>query len=240
MQPHIMIVDDDRSITKVVNFLLGDAGYQTMVLNDPRGIHALLQEGSFDLVLLEVVLPYIDGLTLCNALRREHPETAIVFLSTLSTPKDKANGLNAGADDYIGKPFESAELLLRIHSVLRRYQRTVPEAGGVVIAVGDARLDIGRAQFATASRRPVLMTPTELRILECLMRHANTVVPRQALVACIGRHRSVLASNRIDVCVRRIRSKIECDPEHPALLHTVRGVGYLYRHCAVTKSSATR
>lgn len=236
MQSHILIVDDDPSITKMLSFLLADVGYRTTALNDPRAIQPTLEEGSFDLILLEVLLPYIDGLTLCNALRRDHPDMAIVFLSVLNTPIDKANGLNQGADDYIGKPFESMELLLRMRSVLRRYRRAERDAGGVMIAVGDARLDIGRAQFTGTAGRPVFLTPTEMRILECLMRHPNTVIPRQVLIERISGSRAVLASNRIDVYIRRIRKKIEGDPDRPFFLHTVRGVGYLFRSCPAASS----
>lgn len=238
MQARILIVDDDPSITKMLTFLLGGAGYRTMVLDDPRMIQSVLAQGSFDLILLEVLLPYIDGLTLCNTLRREHPDTAIILLSVLGTARDKANGLNQGADDYIGKPFESTELLLRIHAVLRRYRRAERDTGGDMITVGEAHLDVGRAQFAVAIGRPVFLTPTELRILACLMHHANTVVPRQALIEHVGGRRSMLTSNHIDVHIRRIRKKIECDPNRPVFLHTVRGVGYLFRHCPVTGSSS--
>lgn len=237
MKPHILVVDDDAITSKVLRYLLEDAGYRTTTLHDPRMIDAVLQEQSVDLVLLDVMLPYVDGFTLCAALQRDHPNIPIIFLSARVTVQDKVAGLNQGADDYIEKPFQPAELLVRIKAVLHRYRRLDHGRDSTIVRVGEASLNIGRLQFSVGTRQPVLLTPTEMRILEHLMRNANTVIPRQSLIERLGRQHSPGVSNRIDVYVRRLRRKIERDPDDPTYIHTVRGVGYIFRDTGAETTS---
>lgn len=228
-QTHILIVEDDPFTSKMLAFLLADSGYETTILADPRAVRPFLQAHSVALVLLDVLLPYIDGLTLCAAIRNEHPDIPVIFLSVRCTPRDKVEGFNHGADDYLGKPFEPMELIARMQSVLRRYHRTDHETMRMVIKVGVTSLDIGRLQFDAPPRLPVLLTPTEAKILEYLMRHANVVISREALIERIGGCTSSGTGNRVDVYIRRLRRKIETNSDEPVFIHTVRGVGYLFR-----------
>jgi two-component system response regulator RegX3 len=229
MKTHILVVEDDPFMSKMIVFLLNDAGYETTTLSDPRAVSPFLKENAVDLVLLDVMLPYMDGFTLCTQLRREQPDVPIIFLSARGMVGDKVDGFGHGADDYIAKPFEPTELLARIQAVLRRYRRAERNLFGMVIKVGDTALDLGELQFTAPQRRPVLLTPTEMKILECLMRNANAVISRETLIERTWGYDYEGGSNRVDVYIRRLRKKIENDPDDPMFIHTVRGLGYVYR-----------
>jgi two-component system response regulator RegX3 len=229
MKTHILMVEDDPFMSKMIVFLLNDAGYETTTLSDPRAVGPFLKENAVDLILLDVMLPYMDGFTLCTQLRREHPDVPVVFLSARGMVNDKVDGFGHGADDYIAKPFEPTELLARIQAVLRRYRRAERNLFGMVIKVGDTALDLGELQFTAPQRRPVLLTPTEMKILECLMRNANAVISRETLIERTWGYDYEGGSNRVDVYIRRLRKKIEKDPDDPLFIHTVRGLGYVFR-----------
>ncbi len=229
MSSHLLLLDPDPLIAKMLAFLLGDAGYQTTTRADPRRVAAFLTENAVDLILLDVLLPYIDGLTLCTTLRREHPDIPVIFLSARSMVADRVAGLKAGADDYLAKPFEPTELLARVQTVLRRYRRAERHCFGTLIRAGDTALDLGALQFTAPTRRSVLLTPTEMKILECLMRNANAVVSRETLIERTWGYDCEGETNRVDVYIRRLRQKIEADPGTPVYLHTVRGMGYTFR-----------
>jgi DNA-binding response OmpR family regulator len=229
MKTHILMVEDDPFMSKMIVFLLNDAGYETTTLGDPRAVGPFLKENAVDLILLDVMLPYMDGFTLCTQLRREHPDIPVIFLSARGMVNDKVDGFGHGADDYIAKPFEPTELLARIQAVLRRYRRAERNLFGMVIKVGDTALDLGELQFSAPQRRPVLLTPTEMKILECLMRNANAVISRETLIERTWGYDYEGGSNRVDVYIRRLRKKIEKDPDDPLFIHTVRGLGYVFR-----------
>src|SRR6202022_4501263 len=126
------------------------------------------------------------------------------------------------------RPYDPAVLLARIQAVLRRYHRQERHADGVLVTVGGTQLDLGRLTFTTAAGREVLITPTEMRLLECLMRNAHMVITREKLIAQTWGYESENADNRIDVYMRRLRQKIEAHPKESALIRTIRGVGYVY------------
>jgi two-component system, OmpR family, response regulator RegX3 len=229
MEPHILIVDDDPFIAKMIDFLLVDAGYDTTTLADPRRVLPFLADHAVDLVLLDVMMPHIDGFALGALLRRQFPDLPIIFLTARGQPGDKVEGFGHGADDYLAKPFEPTELLVRIQAVLRRYRRAERNRFGTVIRVGEATLDLGELQFAAPGRSPVLLTPTEMKILECLMRNANTVISRETLIERTWGYDYEGESNRVDVYIRRLRRKVEADAEKPLFIRTVRGMGYIFR-----------
>jgi two-component system, OmpR family, response regulator RegX3 len=238
MMTHVLIVQDDPATSNLLGFLLPESGYRVTTLADPRAVGPFLREVSVNLVLLDVALPYVDGFTLCATLRSEHPNIPIIFLAEHDTLRDKVMGLNQGADDYIRKPFDPTELLARIRAVLHRYERIDDTRNSTVITVGDTSLDLGKLQFVAPARRPVLLTPTEMKLLECLMRNANVVVTRNTLIARTHGDYSAEGSNRTDVYIRRLRKKIEASPDHPSLIHTIRGVGYVFRSAQLQEESA--
>lgn len=226
---HILLVDDDLLVGKLLTYLLDDAGYTITVLADPRRVCAFLQEHTVDLILLDILLPHMDGYAVAEELRRVQPDIPIIFLSARARAGDKVEGFDHGADDYIAKPFEPTELLARIQAVLRRYHRTERNVFGSVIKVGETCLDLGELQFSAPGHPMVLLTPTEMKILECLMRNANAVIPREALIERIWGVDCDDLGNRVDVSIRRVRAKIESDPGNPTFIRTVRGVGYIFR-----------
>jgi two-component system, OmpR family, response regulator RegX3 len=229
MTKHVLVVQDDPATSDLLNALLPEGGYRVTTLADPRAVDPFLRNVTVNVVLLDVALPHVDGFMLCATLRTEHPNIPIIFLTEHDTLREKVMGFSMGADDYIGKPFDPTELLARIRAVLHRYRRVEGDHSEIVIKVGDVSLDLGKLQFVAPERRPVLLTPTEMKLLECLMRNANTVVSRDTLIAHTHGDYSPEGSNRTDVYIRRLRKKIEANPVDPSLIHTIRGVGYIFR-----------
>ena len=227
-QTHILVVDDDPLHTKMLTFLLADHGYAATVRDDPRAVPDALHTHPADLVLSELALPYQDGFSLCAQLKRAHPDLPVVFLSTRRETRDLVRGFELGADDYITRPYEPAELLARLQAVLRRYSRAERHRYGVEVKVGGTSLDLGRLTFTAATGVAVLVTPTEMRLLECLMRNAHAVITRETLIEQTWGYDSESADNRVDVYIRRLRHKIEADPKARQLIRTIRGVGYVY------------
>ncbi len=226
---HILIVEDDPLLTKLLAFVLADAGYRTTALADSAAALHLLADETIHLALLDIGLPGVDGLALCSAIRHAHPDLPVIFLSGRAVLADKVAGFNSGADDYLAKPFEPQELLARIRAVLRRHQRAERNVYGLTIRVGDAVLDLQELGFTVPGRESVVLTPTEMKILECLMRNANAVIARETLIERTWGYDYEGTDNRVPVYIRRLRKKVEADPGNPIYLHTVRDVGYTFR-----------
>jgi two-component system response regulator RegX3 len=229
MKTHVLLVDDDALTAKLIDFMLTDAGYEMHTLADPRRVGDYLRENPIDLILLDIMLPHMDGFTIAKQVRREYPDIPIIFLSARGMVGDKVEGFAQGADDYVAKPFEPTELLARIQAVLRRYRRAERNVFGTVIKVGEAALDLGELRFSGPNRRPAILTPTEMKLLECLMRNANAVISRETLIERTWGYDYDGFGNRVDVYIRRIRNKIEADPGNPLYIHTIRGMGYVFR-----------
>jgi two-component system response regulator RegX3 len=229
VQSHILIVDDDPFIAKMIDFLLTEAGYTSATLADPRHVLPFLADHAVDLVLLDVMMPHIDGFTLGTELRRQFPDLPLIFLTARGQIGDKVAGFMQGADDYLAKPFEPTELLARIAAVLRRYRRADQHRFGAEVRVGEARLNLGALQFVAPGREPVVLTPTEMKVLECLMCNANATMTPEALNERVWGYDAEGDGNRVAVFIRRLRAKIEADPAVPRYIRTVRGVGYTFR-----------
>jgi two-component system, OmpR family, response regulator RegX3 len=229
MSAHILLVDDDAMVSKLLTFLLTDAGYTISTLADPQRVGEFLHLNDVDLVLLDVMLPHSDGYALAAETRRMYPDLPIIFVTGRAMVSDKVEGFGHGADDYVAKPFEPTELLARVQAVLRRYRRSERNVHGTLIKVGATALDIGELRFCAPERSPVLLTPTEMKILECLMRNANVVITREVLIERTWGYDGDDFGNRVDVYIRRLRAKIEPEPSDPLFIHTIRGLGYVYR-----------
>ncbi len=228
MTTHILVVDDDPLHTTMLAFLLEHHGYAATVVPDPRALPDALRQQPVDLALLATALPYQDGFALTAALKRAHPDIPAILVSAQAGTADQVRGFAAGADDYVARPYEPAELLARIQAVLRRYRRAERHLYGVLVRVGGTSLDLGRLTYTTPSGQAVLVTPTEMRILECLMRNAGQVITRETLIEQTWGYDSESADNRVDVYIRRLRHKIEAGPRERGLIRTIRGVGYVY------------
>lgn len=234
---HILIVDD-ASHAKPLSTLLRDVGYQVSTLADPRGIEPFLCDRTVDLVLLGVARPSFDGIAVCTELRRDHPHTPMILLGERRTTAELVRGFEGGADDFIAEPYETAELRVRMVAVLRCHRRVARAGASALLRVGKMSLDLGRLSFTASSGHAAMITPTEMRLLECLMRNANAVIPRERLIHETWGYESETASNRVDVYIRRLRQKIEANPKDRDLIRTVRGVGYVFEEDTTKREQA--
>jgi DNA-binding response OmpR family regulator len=220
---HVLLVEDDPSIREVASLGLEQAGFRVTATGDGRDALVRFKQGPFDLVVLDVMLPSLDGLEVCREIRRES-QMPIVMLSARSELHDVVVGLELGADDYVTKPFELPELVARIKAVLRR-----STAGPSEGAISVAGLEIDPAGFSVRKGgEDVALTATEFRLLLELARRPKQVFTRDLLLELVWNYEYLGDSRLVDVAVQRLRGKIEDDPAQPKLIQTVRGVGYRF------------
>ncbi len=229
MANRIVIVDDDPVTSKVMKLVFEDEGYETVTLNRATQVFDAVAAADTQLVILDVNLPDINGFSLCKELRARRYYGPVIFLTGRSDLADKLEGFRIGADDYIVKPFEPLELVARVESVVRRFHHHDQQSLGTILRVEDAELSIGELSYRSAVIEPVVLSPTEMRILECLMRNARIVISRERLIERVWGYDLEGDTNRVDVYIRRVRRKIEEDAALPKYLHTVRGLGYVFR-----------
>ncbi len=228
----ILVVDDNLQSLKMLRFLLDDEGYEVLVASSANAARETLENsaGPIHLVLLDVMMPNIDGFGLCDQIRREGENVPIIFLSARGEPSDRAEGLRMGADDYVVKPFDPSELLARIAAVLRRSKsiaavsETQPS-----LRMGDVELDPARLKVRVANKRQADLTPTETKLLHCLMRNAGRVLTRDVLINQVWDYDYDGNNNTVDVYIRRLRQKVEPNPNEPRYIRTVRGAGYVFQ-----------
>jgi len=218
-EPHLLVVDDDTRLAELLRRYLSDGGFRVTVAADASEARAQLASFAFDLVVLDVMMPGESGLDLTRVLRREG-RVPILLLSAMAEPEDRVNGLEQGADDYLAKPFEPRELLLRIHNILQR--RPVLNAGQHEIRFGGYRFDTVRGELFRGDEL-VHLTAAETGLLSVLAQRAGHPISREELSLC-----GVFSGNvrNVDVQMTRLRRKIERDPRFPRYLQTVRGTGY--------------
>ncbi len=217
----ILLVEDDSSVREAVAMALEGDGHR--VETAVSGDEALdrWRRSRPDLLVLDIMLPGTHGLDVCRAIRRDD-QVPIIMLTARADPIDVVLGLECGADDYVTKPFETQVLLARIRAVLRRYSRQ-PDEG--VVRYGDLTIDPVGMEVKRGDR-PVSLTPTELRLLLELARRPGQVFTRTLLLQRVWDYDYLGDSRLVDVCVQRLRAKVEEDPTRPSLIQTVRGVGY--------------
>ena len=220
MKRRILIVEDDPSITRMVRDNLVYEGFQVECVT--RGDQALNQVRSFapDLILLDLMLPGLDGFEICRAVTQGVVRIPMIIVSARNQSCDKILGLQLGADDYITKPFLFEELLARVHAVMRRAS-SIPEA----IDLGDIHLDFS-ALRATKGKKLLHLTHREFEVLQLLWVHRDKVVTREQLLRSVWGYTEVPVTRTVDHFIARLRSKLENDPHHPRFLHTVYGDGY--------------
>jgi two-component system, OmpR family, response regulator VicR len=224
MASRILIVDDDRAILAALQRLLEREGYQVFSAVSAEEALAQLEAQPVELALLDVALPGQDGLSLCRQIRGEW-RFPVIMLTGRGTTVDKIVGLEMGADDYITKPFDPGELLARVRAQLRRSQEYADAAESAPIQVGSLQVDPVRRQVAIDGRA-LTLTEREFELLHTLARNRGRPLHRDQLFEAVWGYDSELAGNLLAVYVRRLRRKIERDPETPEYLHTVRGYGY--------------
>ncbi len=223
----VFVVEDDNDISRLVRHHLETAGYRVRTFSTPGHVLAEAQRERPSLFLLDIMVPGGDGLDLCRQIRQAGTPLAgipIIFLTAKTEETDRIVGLEIGADDYITKPFSPRELVARVKAVLRRSERPLPPA---VINAGDLEIN-SSAMTLMVRGNPVVTTTTEFRLLHHLAGHAGQVFTRDQLLDAVWRDTSFVSPRSVDVYVRKLREKIERDPENPRYLRTVRGAGYRF------------
>jgi two-component system copper resistance phosphate regulon response regulator CusR len=219
----IFIVEDDRRMAELLRQGLSEEGHTAVVASNGRDAFDIAKHEAFDLLILDVMLPGIDGFTIARRLREMDNRTPILMLTARDTTQDVVQGLDLGADDYLTKPFSFDVLFARVRAVARRG----PLPRGVHLHVGDLSVDEASREIRRGDRR-VDLTKTEYAILELLMRNAGRVVERERLIESVWGHDTDIESNTLDAFVRLLRGKLEHAGESK-MIHTVRGVGYVLR-----------
>ena len=228
--PHILVVDDQREICDLVQDYLSDEGYRVSIANDGAAMRRVMAQSAVDLVILDLMLPGEDGLTLARALR-DVSDVGIIILTGRGDTVDRIIGLEMGADDYLPKPFHPRELLARVRSVLRRASSRTAE--NALATRSRARfagwnLDLASRELRSPSGKEVRLTTGEFDLLAAFVNNANQVLTRDRLLD-LARNREAGPFDRtIDVQVGRLRRKLESDPQKPTLIKTVRGSGYIF------------
>ena len=218
---NILLVEDDASLADYVARALREAGHGVDVCGDGRDALYLVASNRHDLILLDRMLPHVDGLTILQTMRTAGNHTPVLMLSALGEIDDRVEGLRKGSDDYLGKPFSIMELLARVDALARRPTDMVDERK---ITLGDLEIDFVTRQVRKGSRR-VELTNREFRILEMLMRNAGRVVTRSMLLEAVWGYRFDPQTNIIDQHVSRLRQKVD-QPDGSSIIETVRGLGY--------------
>jgi DNA-binding response OmpR family regulator len=220
----VMVVDDDDTVAAVVVSYLQRAGHSTRRIGDGAEALAAVAAQPPDLMVLDLMLPGVDGLEVCRQVRTSWPRLPVVMLTALAEPEDRIAGLELGADDYVTKPFSPRELILRVESVLRR-ATDAPQAGpNRVLSAGELRVDTA-ARRATRDGTELALTVREFDLLAFLLAHPGQAFSREQLMREVWGW-TFGDQSTVTVHVRRVREKVEADPTKPTLIQTVWGVGY--------------
>lgn len=222
LEPHLLVVDDDLRLRELLRRYLSESGFRVTTAPDAVEARANLASFAFDLVVLDVMMPGENGLDLTRALRREG-RVPVLLLTAMAEPEDRVNGLEQGADDYLSKPFEPRELVLRIRNLLLR--RPAADADRREVRFGGCRFDLARSELFRGGD-PIHLTAAEAGLLTSLAQNAGEAVSREEL-SLSGQFSGNVRN--VDVQMTRLRRKIERDPRFPRYLQTVRGTGYVLK-----------
>jgi two-component system, OmpR family, response regulator MprA len=218
----ILVVDDDARLRRAVRRVLVSQGFDVEVAEDGDAASRRLRTGSFDLVVLDVMMPGRDGIEVCKRLRTEGDQLPVLMLTARDAVRDRVAGLEAGADDYLVKPFANEELVARVRALLRRSGK-----GSETVEFAGLELDL-LTHDARRGPREIMLSPIEFQLLELFLSHPRQVLSRRVIYERVWGYDASLASNSLDVFVGHLRRKLEAGGE-PRLIQTVRGVGYSLR-----------
>ena len=227
--PRILLVEDEPNLARGIRENLEAEGYHVDVLGDGRAALTRIRQEEFNLIVLDVMLPGMDGFSVCEAMRREGRDTPVLFLTARGGANDRIRGLEAGGDDYLPKPFQLRELLLRVAAILRRRVRyDAITALEPVVKFGGNEFDFGSFRGRSFDGRDQVLTQKEAMILKELVQRKGTVVWRDELLEKVWGDEVLPSTRTIDNFVMRLRKRFEPDPENPRYFHTVRGIGYRF------------
>lgn len=220
---HILVVDDDARLRELLQKFLSENDFFVFTATDAADARTKLRSLAFDLIVLDLMMPGESGLELAADLRKNGNDVPILMLTAMGETEDRINGLEQGADDYLTKPFEPRELLLRINSILKRVSQVVAAEPLDEVQMGEACFNVERSELTIAGEA-VKLTTVEVQLLKTLSENPGTILSREELIEQTG---ADTAGRAIDVQVTRLRRKIETNPKVPRYLQTVRGKGYV-------------
>jgi DNA-binding response OmpR family regulator len=223
----VLVVEDDASITLGLRINLEAEGYRVLTAEDGERALSMVRAAEPDLIILDVMLPKVNGFEVLQTLRKEGRTMPIIVLSARTGEIDKVTGLELGAEDYVAKPFSLAELLARVRAALRRGGRGAPRERPVLHVFGEVRVDVG-ARTVERRGEPVEMTATEFDVLMCLLDNKGVALPREQIFQRVWGPNHHGTPRTIDNFVQQLRAKLEEDPQAPRYFQTVRGVGYRF------------
>jgi two-component system alkaline phosphatase synthesis response regulator PhoP len=229
MSARILVVEDEQHLAEGIGENLQQEGYAVEIVGDGESALARWRSGGIDLLILDVMLPRRDGFSVCKAIRDEGGRLPILFLTAKTSDDDRVYGLEMGGDDYLGKPFNLRELLLRVHGMLRRqawYGQALP--AGPATRIGDVTVDFGKAEVIDPDGERNSLAEKEALILRLLVERAGQVVSRDEILERVWGYEVSPSTRAVEHMVVRLRKLIEPDPERPRYLHTVRGLGYRF------------
>ena len=226
---HLLVVDDDREIRRLLQEYLTQSGYRVTAVADGRAMHKALDEHLIDLIILDLMLPGEDGLSLCRTLRTRS-NIPVLMLTARGTEVDRIVGLEMGADDYLAKPFSPRELLARIKSILRRAKSLPLQQTDTDVSVyrfGDWNLDVVTRNITAHDGLVVPLSGAEFRLLRVFLDHPQVVLSRDQLLELVSGRESIPFDRSVDVLIGRLRKRLNDAGKEPALIKTVRGLGYV-------------
>ncbi|WP_425057373.1 response regulator transcription factor [Sphingomonas leidyi] len=221
----LLLVEDDEPLRRLLGDQLSERGYAVQAVADGRAAIAAIGDDPFDIVILDRMLPFVDGVDVLRWLREQEVLTPVILLTALGRLPERVEGLEAGADDYVVKPFETDELHARIRALLRRRQANGTDSA--TVTAGDVTVSVARHRVTRAGQ-PIELHKTEIKLLAELVREAGTVLTRPLLLERVWGYDFVPTTNIVDAYIRRLRQRLEL-PGLPDPIVTVRGVGYMFR-----------
>lgn len=222
----ILIVEDDHRVAELIKRGLEEQGFVTTLAYDGLSGKKLSSQDHFDLVITDIILPKIDGLDLCKYLRQTNPDLPIIMLTALGTTDDKVEGFDAGADDYLVKPFEMRELLVRIRALLKRNQKNSGNISGI-LAYADLEMNL-HTKIVKRNQQQINLTPKEFKLLAYLMQNPDRVLSRVEIADKVWETHFDTGTNFIDVYINYLRKKIDRNFDHK-LIHTKSGMGFILK-----------
>ncbi len=219
----ILIVEDEKKVASFIKKGLEEEYFAVDIAYDGKEGLKLITSEEYDVIIMDIMLPYLDGISLIKEIRNRNILTPVLMLTVKDSLNDKVEGLNSGADDYLTKPFAFEELLARLRALLRRNEKSKTS----ILKVGDLVLDL-QSHKVLRNNQEIILTPKEYSILEYLMRNSNKVISRTKLIEHVYDYHFDTETNIIDVYINKVRTKIDNNFDKP-LIHTIRGIGYILK-----------